>query len=68
MGFSRQARRDLLPARRQAAASRDLDDTRLRHGSPCTPWWIYTHMIEEYARHDGHADLIRELIEGAVGW
>jgi hypothetical protein len=25
-------------------------------------------MIEEYARHNGHADLIRELIDGAVGW
>jgi hypothetical protein len=30
--------------------------------------WIYTHMIEEYARHNGHADLIRELIDGQVGW
>jgi hypothetical protein len=25
------------------------------------------HMIEEYARHNGHADLIRELIDGSVG-
>jgi hypothetical protein len=24
--------------------------------------WIYSHMIEEYARHNGHADLIRELV------
>jgi hypothetical protein len=29
--------------------------------------WIYLHMIEEYARHNGHADLLRELIDGAVG-
>lgn len=29
--------------------------------------WILTHMIEEYARHNGHADLIRESIDGAVG-
>jgi uncharacterized damage-inducible protein DinB len=29
--------------------------------------WIYVHMIEEYARHNGHADLIRECIDGAVG-
>jgi hypothetical protein len=29
--------------------------------------WIYTHMIEEYARHNGHADLIRERIDGATG-
>jgi Protein of unknown function (DUF664) len=27
----------------------------------------YLHMIEEYARHNGHADLIRELLDGAVG-
>ncbi|GGX67667.1 DinB family protein [Streptomyces fructofermentans] len=29
--------------------------------------WIYTHMIEEYARHNGHADLVRERIDGATG-
>jgi len=29
--------------------------------------WIYTHMIEEYARHNGHADLLRESIDGTVG-
>ena len=29
--------------------------------------WIFLHMIEEYARHNGHADLIRECIDGAVG-
>jgi len=29
--------------------------------------WIYVHMIEEYARHNGHADLIRERIDGRTG-
>ena len=29
--------------------------------------WIYVHMIEEYARHNGHADLLRERIDGTVG-
>ena len=29
--------------------------------------WIYLHMIEEYARHNGHADLIRERIDGVTG-
>ena len=29
--------------------------------------WVLTHMVEEYARHIGHADLIRERIDGAVG-
>jgi uncharacterized damage-inducible protein DinB len=55
-------------ASRRAAAARDLNDTGLRHGSPCSLRWIYVHMIEEYARHNGHADLIRELVDGSVGW
>jgi|SRR4051812_18912349 len=29
--------------------------------------WIILHMIEEYARHNGHADLIRESIDGQTG-
>ena len=29
--------------------------------------WIHLHMIGEYARHNRHADLIRERIDGAVG-
>jgi hypothetical protein len=29
--------------------------------------WVLTHMIEEYARHNGHADLIRESIDGETG-
>jgi uncharacterized damage-inducible protein DinB len=29
--------------------------------------WICVHMIEEYARHNGHADLLRERIDGATG-
>jgi hypothetical protein len=29
--------------------------------------WILVHMIEEYARHNGHADLLRQAIDGAVG-
>ncbi|WP_328394582.1 DinB family protein [Streptomyces sp. NBC_00390] len=29
--------------------------------------WILIHMIEEYARHNGHADLIRERIDGVTG-
>ena len=34
---------------------------------PCDLRWIYVHMIEEYARHNGHADLLRELIDGQTG-
>jgi uncharacterized damage-inducible protein DinB len=29
--------------------------------------WIYVHMIEEYARHNGHADMLREAIDGVTG-
>ncbi|RBY96860.1 mini-circle protein [Blastococcus sp. TF02-8] len=39
----------------------------LRDGRTPTLRWIVVHMIEEYARHNGHADLIRESIDGAVG-
>jgi hypothetical protein len=30
--------------------------------------WLYSHMIAEYAGHAGHADLIRERIDGRTGW
>ena len=53
---------------RTVAADHALDDVGLRRGQPCTLRWIYVHMIEEYARHNGHADLIRELVDGAVGY
>lgn len=29
--------------------------------------WILVHLIEEYARHCGHADLIRQSVDGAIG-
>jgi hypothetical protein len=29
--------------------------------------WLYVHMIDEYARHNGHADLLRELVDGTTG-
>jgi uncharacterized damage-inducible protein DinB len=29
--------------------------------------WIFVHMIEEYARHNGHADLLREAVDGKTG-
>ncbi|MDQ1723613.1 MAG: hypothetical protein QOG52_641 [Frankiaceae bacterium] len=34
---------------------------------PMSLRWVLVHMIEEYARHNGHADLLRERIDGAVG-
>ena len=58
---------------RELAASRGLDDLGdgpRRHritGEPYNLRWIYTHMIEEYARHNGHADLLRERVDGVTG-
>ncbi|WP_083441292.1 DinB family protein [Nitriliruptor alkaliphilus] len=46
----------------------DLDITAdHRHHGTLSLRWVLTHMIEEYARHNGHADLLRERIDGAVG-
>ena len=51
-----------------AARDRSLDETFLsRRGDRLDLRWVYLHMIEEYARHNGHADLIRELIDGVTG-
>src|SRR5436305_5474446 len=47
---------DECDASRRAAAAHALDDTGIRDGKPCSLRWIYTHMLEEYARHNGHAD------------
>ena len=52
---------------RAAVAGVALDETFDNGGQPCSVRWVYTHMIEEYARHNGHADLIREAIDGATG-
>ncbi|MDQ6946368.1 MAG: DinB family protein [Actinomycetota bacterium] len=55
-------------ASRDAAALHELDDIGVRRGQQCSLRWIYVHLIEEYARHNGHADLLRELADGRVGW
>ena len=36
-------------------------------GDPVTMRWVLLHMIEETARHNGHADLLRENIDGVTG-
>jgi hypothetical protein len=38
-----------------------------RDGTPFTLRWILAHMVVEYARHLGHADLIRQSVDGQVG-
>jgi hypothetical protein len=46
----------------------DLSAKRARStGEPFSLRWIVLHLVEEYARHNGHADLIRESIDGTTG-
>jgi uncharacterized damage-inducible protein DinB len=54
---------------RAAAAGHSLDETFFheRLQVEMNLRWVYGHMIEEYARHNGHADLLRERIDGATG-
>jgi uncharacterized damage-inducible protein DinB len=48
---------------------RALDATgRQKTGREVSMRWILNHMIEEYSRHNGHADLIRQAIDGATGY
>ncbi|WP_415960986.1 DinB family protein [Streptomyces sp. 021-4] len=59
-----------IAAARKSAAGYGLDEFSQGVGSAGEPFslrWIYTHMIEEYARHNGHADLVRERVDGATG-
>ena len=50
-----------------AAASLDETGTRQSTGEPISLRKITVDMIAEYARHNGHADLLRERIDGATG-
>jgi uncharacterized damage-inducible protein DinB len=54
---------------RAAVAGRSLGETfrHPRRPAETSLRWVYGHMIEEYARHNGHADLIRECIDGTTG-
>jgi uncharacterized damage-inducible protein DinB len=54
-------------ASRKAAAERDLQESGSWRGKDVTLRSIYQHMIQEYARHNGHADLIRESLDGSTG-
>jgi len=63
-------RAEVAFADRFVAEAPDLDIT----GKIPDPWrgatslrWVLEHMVEEYARHNGHADLLRERIDGRVG-
>ncbi|GII91541.1 DinB family protein [Sinosporangium siamense] len=61
-------REEIAHARRiSAGLSLDAIGHAQHRGRECSHRWILVHMIEEYARHNGHADLLRERIDGAVG-
>jgi len=50
-----------------AAPSLDAEGTRKSTGEPFSLRWLLIRMIAEYARHNGHADLLRERLDGATG-
>jgi len=50
-----------------AVAGLSFDHTTDVHGEPFALRMVYVHMIGEYARHNGHADLLREAIDGVTG-
>jgi hypothetical protein len=52
---------------KSAYANVGLDDLAPGSREPVSLRWVFQHMIEEYARHNGHADLLRERIDGATG-
>lgn len=63
---------EIEAARDAVARAASLDDIAAMPPTPHRPTapsmrWILVHMIEEYARHCGHADLIREAIDGRTG-
>jgi uncharacterized damage-inducible protein DinB len=52
---------------RQISAASALDEVAANSSKGFTLRWILVHMIEETARHNGHADILRELADGTVG-
>ena len=57
-------------SRQIVAKASSLDDTGVDRstGEPMTLRWVLVTMIAEYAQHNGHADLLREQIDGATGY
>ena len=63
-------RAEVAFADRFVAEAPDLDVTGKtpdRWRGPMSLRWVLVHMVEEYARHNGHADLLRQRIDGRVG-
>ncbi len=51
----------------EAVAGASLDETFTHDGDTFSLRFTYLHMIGEYARHNGHADLLREGVDGTTG-
>lgn len=49
------------------ASSLDALSQKMPYDEPCCLRWILLHLVQEYGRHLGHADLIRETVDGTVG-
>jgi uncharacterized damage-inducible protein DinB len=64
--LAREAIAGASPDTRARRAEVHYNGERIR-GEELTLRWILTHMIEETARHNGHADILRELIDGRTG-
>ena len=62
-------RSEVARAREIEAAAESLDVTghQAKWGEDVSLRWILVHMIEEYARHNGHADIVREAVDGVTG-
>jgi uncharacterized damage-inducible protein DinB len=60
---------DEVTASRAIAAAHELDAVSAipTEGLVVTLRWVLVHMIDEYARHLGHADIVREAIDGVTG-
>ena len=59
---------DEIAHAREVYNAHSLDDTFVGHsGRVISLRWILVHLIEEYARHNGHADIVRERIDGLRG-
>jgi uncharacterized damage-inducible protein DinB len=50
-----------------ALEAAELDDTFTFREMTTSVRWMWQHLVEEYARHNGHADLLREAIDGSAG-
>ncbi|THA66642.1 DinB family protein [Streptomyces sp. A0958] len=64
---ARAAWQEEIAVSRAVCAERALEDSAPFMGGEVNLRWIYHHMIGEYARHSGHADLLRERIDGSTG-